>query len=100
MGDSPEELRPARAEGASSAPGGDSAALSFEEALDALEGIVARLEQGDLPLEEALAAFEQGVGLTRRCAAELDEAERRIEILVRDGERAVSRPFAAPEEAD
>ncbi|MDJ0848074.1 MAG: exodeoxyribonuclease VII small subunit [Myxococcota bacterium] len=91
MGDSCEEPRTAA---------GDASALSFEEALEALEGIVGRLEQGDLPLEEALAAFEQGVGLTRRCAAELDQAERRIEILVREGERAVARPYDPGEEAD
>ena len=43
-------------------------ALSFESSLEQLESIVDRLEEGDLPLEEALAAFEQGVALTRRCA--------------------------------
>ena len=78
----------------------DTEAISFEEALETLEGIVGRLERGDLPLEQALAAFEQGVGLTRRCAAELDEAERRIEILVREGGRAVAKPFTPGGEPD
>jgi exodeoxyribonuclease VII small subunit len=55
---------------------------SFESALARLEAIVERLESGDLPLEEALAAFEEGVALSRRCTAELEAAERRIEILV------------------
>jgi len=56
--------------------------LSFEGALAKLEGIVDRLEAGELPLEEALAAFEEGVALSRRCAGALDAAERRIEVLV------------------
>jgi exodeoxyribonuclease VII small subunit len=55
---------------------------SFESALERLEAIVERLESGELPLEEALAAFEEGVGLSRRCTAELEAAERRIELLV------------------
>jgi len=68
-------------------------APSFEEALEKLESIVSRLEEGDLPLEEALASFEQGVALSRRCASQLDEAERRIEVLSREGERWVTRPL-------
>ena len=58
------------------------ASLSFEDALASLEGVVARLESGDMPLEQALEAFEAGVALSRRCAATLDAAERRIEILM------------------
>ena len=46
----------------------------FEEALSQLEGLVARLEAGDLPLEEALRAFEEGVRLTRLCAERLEDA--------------------------
>jgi exodeoxyribonuclease VII small subunit len=78
--------------------------LSFEVALERLEGIVDRLEEGDLELEAALAAFEEGVALSRRCAEQLGDAERRIEMLMRDGERWSTRPFesedAAPEESD
>jgi len=48
--------------------------LPFEAALERLEAIVQRLEGGELPLEEALAAFEEGVGLSRRCAAQLEAA--------------------------
>ena len=66
---------------------------SFEQALARLESIVDRLEQGDLELETALADFEEGVKLTRRCAGELANAERRIEILVREGEKWIARPF-------
>ena len=73
---------------------------SFEEALQRLESIVDRLEEGDLELEAALAVFEEGVKLTRRCAGQLEDAERRIEVLVREGEKWVSRPFEGAEEAD
>ena len=87
--------------GAKPAPDDDeTSAVSFEQALEQLEEIVERLERGDLPLEEALLAFESGVALTRRCAGQLDEAERRIDVLVREGERWMARPFEAPEESD
>ena len=66
-------------------------AMSFEQALERLEGVVGRLEGGELALEEALAAFEEGVRLSRRCASELDAAERTIEMLVEGG--AATRPF-------
>ena len=69
----------------------------FEEALARLESVVEGLERGDLELEASLAAFEEGVRLTRECAAQLDAAERRIEALVRDGESWVARPFAESE---
>ena len=55
--------------------------LSFEGALEKLETTVGQLEQGELPLEEALTLFEQGVALARRCTTTLEDAERRIEIL-------------------
>ncbi len=73
---------------------------TFEQALERLEGIVHQLEAGDLELEAALAAFEKGVALTRRCAGQLDDAERRIEQLVREGEKWLVRPFDETEEAD
>ncbi len=73
---------------------------SFEAALEQLEAIVDRLEQGDLALEDALRAFEAGVGLTRRCSKQLSDAERRIEVLVREGESWLARPFEEPEEAE
>lgn len=56
----------------------------FEAALTELEGIVARLESGELSLEESIAAFEQGVTLVRRLHERLNEIERRVEILVSD----------------
>ena len=59
---------------------------TFESSLTALEKIVRRLEQGDLSLEESLKLFEDGVKLSRECQERLNQAERRIEVLLRDGE--------------
>ncbi len=78
----------------------DSNEPTFEEALQRLESIVNRLEEGDRELETALADFEEGVKLTRRCAGQLEDAERRIEVLVREGEKWIARPFAESEESD
>jgi exodeoxyribonuclease VII small subunit len=59
---------------------------SFESSLASLEKIVRELERGDLPLEESLRLFEQGVRLSRECQERLNQAERRIQVLMRDGE--------------
>lgn len=59
---------------------------SFENSLAELEKIVRQLEEGDLSLEESLALFENGVRLSRECRERLDQAERRIEILVQDSD--------------
>jgi exodeoxyribonuclease VII small subunit len=62
----------------------------FEAAMQDLEELVERLEQGELPLEESLAAFERGVMLTRACQTALKEAEQKVDILLkRAGEPAV-----------
>ena len=58
----------------------------FEAALAELDGIVKKLEEGDLPLEQSLQLFERGVQLSRFCHARLEEAERRIEILNERGQ--------------
>jgi exodeoxyribonuclease VII small subunit len=66
----------------------------FEEALNKLEKIVSKLEKGDIPLEESLKLFEEGVRLSRWCSHKLDEAERRVEILVKDKEGILKvQPF-------
>ena len=57
---------------------------TFADALLALEKIVEKLERGDLPLEDALTAFEDGVGLVRHLGQKLTEVEKRIEVLTRD----------------
>ena len=59
---------------------------SFEASLEALERIVQELERGDLPLEKSLELFEQGIGLSRQCQDRLNQAERRIEVLLRDNQ--------------
>ena len=59
---------------------------TFEVQLAALEKVVRELERGDLPLEESLKLFEDGVRLSRECQERLNQAERRIEVLLRDGE--------------
>lgn len=56
----------------------------FESALGALEEIVKQLEKGDLPLEKSLELFEEGIRLSRFCYTKLDEAERKVEILLKD----------------
>lgn len=53
----------------------------FETSLDELEGLVQRLEKGDLSLDDSLKAYEQGVGLFRRCQTALQEAELRVRLL-------------------
>jgi exodeoxyribonuclease VII small subunit len=74
---------------------------AFEEVLQELEEIVNRLEQGDLPLEESLQLFEQGVRLSRSCHTKLDEAQKRLEILLKDEEGMMTaRPFDQPGEVE
>ena len=69
----------------------------FEAAIAELEGIVKKLEEGDLPLEQSLQLFERGIQLSRFCHARLEEAERRIEIL---NERGALTPAPASLSAD
>jgi len=57
---------------------------SFEEALQKLEEIVSRLENGDIPLEESINIFKEGVELTRFCKEKLNEAETQLKKLVKD----------------
>ena len=65
-------------------------AKTFESSLAELEKIVEQLESGEMPLEESLKLFENGVRLSRECRERLNEAERRIEILIKDGEGKLS----------
>ena len=71
--------------------------LKFEECLARLEQIVSALESGNLPLEDSLKVFEEGVALARHCGRYLEDAERRIEMLAKDdGGALTTRPFAGP----
>lgn len=67
----------------------------FEAAVAELEGIVKKLEEGDLPLERSLELYERGVQLSRFCHAQLEQAERRIEILDERGELRPAPPDLA-----
>ena len=55
----------------------------FEDSLNKLEKIVSKLEEGEIPLEESLKLFEEGIRLSRLCSQKLDEVERKVEILLR-----------------
>lgn len=71
------------------------AALDFEQSLSELQALVERLESGELPLEESLSAFEQGIRLTRDCQSALTQVEQKVQILLeRDGELEEA-PFEA-----
>ena len=80
---------------------GEEQARTFEASLEALEQIVAQLESGDLPLEKSLELFEQGIRLSRECQERLSQAERRIEILLRDNQgRSVVAAFSEAKQTD
>lgn len=70
---------------------------TFEGALEALEARVARLEAGEVPLDEALTLFEEGMAFAERCHARLDAAEERIAVLTRGAQGPQTRPLAEPE---
>ncbi len=66
----------------------------FEDSLNKLEKIVSKLEEGEIPLEESLKLFEEGIRLSRLCNQKLDEAEKKVEILLRGKDGAVGpEPF-------
>ncbi|MBW1988195.1 MAG: exodeoxyribonuclease VII small subunit, partial [Deltaproteobacteria bacterium] len=60
--------------------------LTFEQAMEKLQSIVAEMEQGDLPLESALSRFEEGMKLSRFLAAKLDEVQKKVAILMRESD--------------
>jgi exodeoxyribonuclease VII small subunit len=60
------------------------AGVKFEQAMARLEAIVGELEKGDLPLDESLKIFEEGIRLSKNCLRVLEEAERKVEVLVQD----------------
>lgn len=73
------------------------AAMTFEDALKALEDVVRRLESGEVPLDESISLYERGEDLRRHCQARLDAAQARIEKIVvgPDGRVAATVPFDA-----
>jgi len=72
----------------------------FETALSRLEEIVGDLEQGDLPLDQSLKLFEEGIKLARLCGTRLEEAERKVEVLLKDkAGTLVKKTFVEVDEA-
>lgn len=75
----------------------DIAAMSFEDALRALEDVVRKLESGEVPLDDSITLYERGEALRKHCQARLDAAQARIEKIVAgsDGQAAAVQPFDA-----
>jgi exodeoxyribonuclease VII small subunit len=71
---------------------------TFESSLSELERIVRKLEDGEMSLEESLKLFEDGVKLSRECQERLDQAERRIEVLLKDADGNLSLQNLVPGE--
>ncbi|MDC9719422.1 MAG: exodeoxyribonuclease VII small subunit [Gammaproteobacteria bacterium] len=69
-------------------------AFNFETSLAELEALVQQMEQGDLTLEDSLAAFERGIALTKACQTALSEAEQKVNVLMQDAQgRVIEQPF-------
>jgi len=83
--------------GKSKGPTGSSEEVPFEQVMERLQTVVDQLEEGDLPLEESLAMFEEGVRLSRAGAKRLDEAERRVEELLAAGDELQTSPLEESE---
>jgi exodeoxyribonuclease VII small subunit len=72
--------------------------IGFERAMEQLETIVAKLESGDVPLEQAIELFQEGMRLSRICSQKLESVERKIEMLLEEDGQTVKKPFAPLEE--
>ena len=71
----------------------DDAPLTFEAGLEQLEAIVKEMESGELPLERALELFERGMKLSETCRKQLEDAETRVEILLKRAGEMQAQPF-------
>ena len=81
----------------------DGSQASFEGSLKRLEEIVRHLEEGDIPLDKSLKLFEEGIRLSRFCSSRIEQAKKRVEILIKEsGGKLSKRPFdlEQPEESD
>lgn len=74
--------------------------VNFEESLEELESLVEQMEDGDLSLEESLAAFEKGVRLARECQDALKNAEQRVQVLLQQNGEEQLAEFAGDDESD
>ena len=72
--------------------------VSFEETMSKLEEIAAELEKGDLHLEDSVSKFEEGMKLSKECSNLLEDAEKRITILIKDGDEVQEENFLQEEE--
>lgn len=68
--------------------------MSFEQALERLEAVVARLENGDVPLEEAIELYQEGMQLSQLCNGKLKKVEAKIEMLIDSDQGITTTPFA------
>lgn len=80
---SPKSRRKGPVDAAEPTAQGELAQLTFEDALDRVEGIIERIERGDVGLEESLVEYERGIELIRRCRSVLERAEQKVEELTR-----------------
>ncbi|WP_219836448.1 exodeoxyribonuclease VII small subunit [Paenibacillus sp. R14(2021)] len=72
--------------------------ISFEAAMERLEGIVSKLESGDVPLETAIELFQEGMKLSQLCGSKLEQVERKIEVLIETENGLHRKPFAPANE--
>jgi exodeoxyribonuclease VII small subunit len=70
----------------------------FEAGLKELEAVVKEMESGELPLERAIELFEKGMALSQQCRKQLDQAETRVEILIKKGDKVQAEPFGNSKE--
>ncbi|AMA72521.1 MULTISPECIES: exodeoxyribonuclease VII small subunit [Aneurinibacillus] len=67
--------------------------MSFEEAMKQLENVVQQLEAGEVPLERAIALFQEGMELSRLCSRKLEDVEQKIEMLLEQEGEQIAVPF-------
>ncbi len=72
--------------------------MKFEDAMKRLEEVVEKMESGKTGLEESLDLFEEGIKLVRFCSGKLEEAKKKIEILVKEGGKIKTQPFVSEKE--
>jgi exodeoxyribonuclease VII small subunit len=72
--------------------------VKFEDCLERLEKIVSELEKGEVPLEKSLTLFEEGMQLSATCRKQLEEAEGKVEILLKQNGKLQTEPFEPPTE--
>ena len=77
-------------------PAAEPASVSFESAMAELEQLVAKMESGELPLEESVAAYKRGSELVQYCAAQLERVEKQVKVLEGD----MLKPFATEDEEE